>query len=713
MRLEIQFLHSRLARRTFWLFVLCALVPITALAIFSLFNVTRQLKEQNLRELHQVSREEAINIYGRLSFLEANLKLVALTVRDDPAKLSAKSGGLSVEPNAQLATQFVTIDLVKLDGKREKLFGTNALNVEYTAEEQQALRSGRNVLSTIGCDKLTLCVLVSRVMDLDRPEAGILVGEVRSDYLWDVANLREPLDICVLNPSGQRLFCSGEIPERFPDEVTRRFSGQYEWKSDKREYLASYWNLPLQSFSSSSHWTIVSSEAQPDLLAPLAHFRNSFLLVFLLAFWIVVFLSLVQIRRSLIPLGKLKEGTRGISRGEFQTRVAITSGDEFEELAGSFNSMAGRIERQLKALEMVSDIDRAVLSAWDLPRIVNTVCSRLRDILPHDMVTVSLFEASGEREVVTHVFTPGGNSPELTETICLSSAEMEKLQTNKEVYTFTLNGNKQEYLRPLRERGIKHCLTIPVVTGRGQSAIFTLGHLSTSVWSQEDEERGRHLADQIAVAFSNSQLVTDLEQLQWGTLTALARAIDAKSPWTLGHSERVTASAIKIAKAMGLPPKEITIIRRGGLVHDIGKIGVSAEIIDKPGKLTAEEMTLMREHVNIGVRILRPIPMLGESMSIVAQHHEWVNGEGYPNKLAGDEITLHARIFAVADCFDALISDRPYRAGMPIERVMQILEDGSGKQFDPEVLVVFRAIPNKEEVLTENDDMFGALVGVK
>ena len=113
-------------------------------------------------------------------------------------------------------------------------------------------------------------------------------------------------------------------------------------------------------------------------------------------------------------------------------------------------------------------------------------------------------------------------------------------------------------------------------------------------------------------------------------------------------------------------------------------------------KLTDEELSVMREHVNIGARILEPIPGLADSMPIVLQHHEWVNGGGYPKGLAGEEIALHARIFAVADCFDALISDRPYRKGLPVKKIFQILQEGAGKQFDPHVLEIFRTVVESE-----------------
>ena len=184
-----------------------------------------------------------------------------------------------------------------------------------------------------------------------------------------------------------------------------------------------------------------------------------------------------------------------------------------------------------------------------------------------------------------------------------------------------------------------------------------------------------------------------LEQLDLGTLTALARAIDAKSAWTAGHSERVTQLALKIGHAMGLPAKSLAIMHRGGLLHDIGKIGTPAAVLDKAGELEPEEMQIMRDHVKIGVRILEPIPCFREALPMVAQHHEWFDGSGYPAGLAGENISSHARILAVADCYDAMVSDRPYRKGLPKQRVLDILKQRSGTQFDSAVIEVFMRLP--------------------
>jgi putative nucleotidyltransferase with HDIG domain len=421
----------------------------------------------------------------------------------------------------------------------------------------------------------------------------------------------------------------------------------------------------------------------------------------------VLLLSLVQIRRNLDPLKKLMESTREISEGNFQTRVNVKSGDEFGELAESFNSMTRRIEKQLTSLKVVNEIDRAILSSWDIERIVDVVSRRIGELIPHDFLGVSLFESSGVNPALMYIYDRGTDFKRQAKTIEVTAKELQELADKGQISVVGEGDDLPSYLEPLRSRGMAYYLRVPVLLEGRASAVFILGHSSSPIWTEEDKEQASQLANQFAVAQANSRLISDVQQLSWGAMMALARAIDAKSPWTMGHSERVTDWAIKTAKAMRLPPRELDIIRRGGLLHDIGKIGTPAEILDKPGRLTDEELSVMREHVNIGARILEPIPGLADSMPIVLQHHEWVNGSGYPKGLAGEEITLHARIFAVADCFDALISDRPYRKGLPVKKILQILQEGAGKQFDPHVLEVFKTIVESEVSKLECEEIQG------
>ena len=187
----------------------------------------------------------------------------------------------------------------------------------------------------------------------------------------------------------------------------------------------------------------------------------------------------------------------------------------------------------------------------------------------------------------------------------------------------------------------------------------------------------------------------DLEHSYDVTLEALGDALDLKDSETEGHSKRVTAYTIALARAMGIAPAEIKVIARGAFLHDIGKMAIPDQILRKPGKLTLEEQDLMREHCTRGYHMLRKIPFLSGAAEIVFCHQEHYDGSGYPNGLRGREIPIGARIFAIADTLDAITSDRPYRKSRSFDTAREEILRCSGTQFDPAVVEVFLKIPNE------------------
>jgi putative nucleotidyltransferase with HDIG domain len=191
------------------------------------------------------------------------------------------------------------------------------------------------------------------------------------------------------------------------------------------------------------------------------------------------------------------------------------------------------------------------------------------------------------------------------------------------------------------------------------------------------------------------QAMEDLEHSYDVTLEALGDALDLKDSETEGHSKRVTAYTIALARAMNLPPAEIKVIARGAFLHDIGKMAIPDEILRKPGKLTPEEEEVMRDHCTRGYHILRKIPFLSEAAAIVYTHQEYYDGNGYPSRLRGEEIPIGARIFAVADAMDAITSDRPYRKARSFDAAREEILRCAGTQFDPNVVDVFLKIPNE------------------
>jgi putative nucleotidyltransferase with HDIG domain len=219
--------------------------------------------------------------------------------------------------------------------------------------------------------------------------------------------------------------------------------------------------------------------------------------------------------------------------------------------------------------------------------------------------------------------------------------------------------------------------------------VIALDYFDAPGLSRDDRFQARRLADQVAVALANTRLVEDLDQLSWGTLTALARTIDANSPWTAGHSERVSALSVRLGKELGLERDQLNTIHRGALLHDIGKIGTPTSILNKPGPLTEEERRIVQEHTTVGARILAPIGAFADAIPLVRNHHEWFNGAGYPDGLAGEEIPILARLLAVPDVYDALTSNRPYRAGWTHREAIEYIDHCAATQFEPSMAATF------------------------
>jgi len=193
-----------------------------------------------------------------------------------------------------------------------------------------------------------------------------------------------------------------------------------------------------------------------------------------------------------------------------------------------------------------------------------------------------------------------------------------------------------------------------------------------------------------------SRTLSQLEQSYDHTLEALGGALDLKDAETEGHCQRVTAFTISIAKAMSVDPALLPQIARAAFLHDIGKMAIPDHILRKPGPLTDQEREVMRRHSEIGYAMLSRIPFLGEAAEIVLAHQEFYDGTGYPRGLRGEEIPLGARIFAVADTLDAMISDRPYRRALPISAAREEIRRCSGTQFDPKVVEVFLSLPDSQ-----------------
>jgi len=693
MKIDKTFLNSKVARRVFALFIACAIVPILVLAIISFSQVSRQLYEQAKSRLYQSNEALGMSIYERLLFLENELKFISSNMSLNSQATTYKT---AEKYDEYIKERFRMLWLITDSGEYVPLFGVFADLIETTDEEKEHLRSGKTLLATKLGEDNHAYIYMMREVNPQKPRQGILYGEVNSMYIWGLSEedtLPSMTELCVLDKSNNVLFSTVPLNIYFFKALRTMTddssSGQFDWKEGETEYLASYRDIFTKPQFLYPRWTVVLSMPKDYIFSPIAYFKKIFPLVILLSFWVVLLLSVLQIRRIMGPVEKLKDGTQQIARRDFESRVVIKSGDEFEDLAASFNDMARNLGRQFNALSTIAEIDRAVLSSLDKEKIVDTIITRMHNFFKYEFVGVILLDSQGKKQSQFSIESGKGNGIKKRQDIEIAVQDVEDFIDGREIVIKKVNEALPHYLAESVKNGIRLFIILRLLIKQRLAGIITLGSLDSSVPSQEDIEQLKQLANQVAVALSNAQLIEELALLNWGTLTALARAVDAKSPWTAGHSERVTEKALKVGQVLGLSKEDLENLNRGGLLHDIGKIGIPAKILDKAGKLTDEEYDIIKSHSRTGARILEPIAAYSHVIPTVLQHHEHFDGKGYPDGLSGEEISLGSRILAVVDVFDALISDRPYRKGIEMETVLNIIKEQSGKQFDPKVVQAF------------------------
>ncbi|MBN1106343.1 MAG: HD domain-containing protein [Deltaproteobacteria bacterium] len=700
MYLDLIFIRSRLGRRFFLLFISCALLPVAALAILSFSHVTRQVNEQSQKRLHQASRAMGMAIMERLLFLEGEIGLLtsSLDEQTGPSRIALRKGR-----NEGQRERFNGISLLQASGNRVPLFKETPVPRPISEEGYRHLRTGKCLLQVLRAGRGGHILMV-RALHEGNLQDGLVVADVNPLYLWGMLEnntLPALTEACVLDSTGTPLFSSAppnaSLFEKLRLGMKNAPTGRFEWSDTDRHYLGCYWSLFLKFRFHDPRWTVVMSQSKAEVFSPMADFEKTFFLVVLLTLWVVLFLTILQIRRSLHPLQRLKEGTSQIAKSRFDTRVVIESGDEFEELGHAFNHMARRLGIQFSALAALGEIDRAVLSTLQTDRVVDTTLTHIRELFHCDLVGMVIPDRNSAEKAQCYVGSARPASVRLVEAVRVLPEHIHRLRRQPLQLIGRPGEDLPEYLHPLVRRGYRSFLVLPIFTHERLSAIVSLAYLVSPVMDEEDYLLARQIADQVGVALSNAQLMEQFEELSWGTLLSLARAVDTKSAWTGGHSERVTELAIEIGRELTLDPTDLLNLHRGGLLHDVGKIGIPSDILDKPGKLTREEYEIIKKHPSLGMRILEPIKNYGAVMELVLHHHERFDGKGYPEGLSGDRVSLGARILAVADVFDALVSDRPYREGMKRDRALAIIREESGRQFDPAVVeAFFRVIVRKD-----------------
>jgi len=359
-----------------------------------------------------------------------------------------------------------------------------------------------------------------------------------------------------------------------------------------------------------------------------------------------------------------------------------------------------RQRHAVKRQKLLNQISCYLQQTLDIDELIPRIFAEVNKAINAE--AQSIWQVDEETGIIKCRFATGAKAETLKDfTISLTAPSIVATSISRKKSIIIKNAqNDPRRARAADERTgfiTRSLMTVPMVLdNKSIGAIQAVNKRGGQLFNKNDLDLFRSIADSAALAVSNAQLVSDLQNSYDLTLAALSAALDLRDHETKGHSRRVVEYTARLAEQIGLDKETIKSIRRGALIHDIGKIGVPDSVLHKPGPLDIEERKIIERHPLAGYEMLSDIPYLQEEIKIVICHQEKWDGTGYPFGLRGDEIELGARLFAIADTFDALTSDRPYRQSCSYEIARKIIEEESGKQFDPQAVAAFLAISPDE-----------------
>ena len=664
--------------------MLCALLPLLLLAGISLYQAKLKLREQACQQLEQAARNYALSVYEHLLLCEDELKLVGIRPTGDADKQRQK---------------FDAIGCWTVDGQYVPILGDLTFPPALPTFGQKDLEAGKTIAVFEG-GQPTRIVLMRCVHEMGGPT--IVMGRIRGEYLWGQEKgngLPWLTEAAILARSGEVLFQTPGWPTRAGANLGGLSIDGFQLHSGNKNWMAAHYPVALQEGFDMDGWKAMVIRQEAHVLTPIAHFKRPLLFSVVLAMVLTLGFGVFLLNHRFAFIQPNKNDTHPIAPQKSSLTAEAREGNKETPSDVRIDAPHGKLERQLKVMSMLAEIDRAALVARGFDHIARSSIAFLLKDFPFQMVAIGRLNADIPGEAL--LYSANAEEPQSVshQPFDVDEKSLAVFQPTVGWKTFTDRTQLERYV-PEKELGRIHSITcFPVFLKTRLHALLVVADPSITALPKPDLATMRNVADRLAAACSNANLIRNLRQLTIGAMHALARAADAKSSWTAGHSVRVQQISLNIAREMHLSTDGVERLRYGALLHDIGKLNIDGGLLDKPGKLTDEEFAIIREHPAKGNDILAPIGVLRDIIPIVRQHHERWDGKGYPDGLSGNAISLEARILAVANAYDAMLSDRPYRQRMEIANVLSVIEAETGRQFDPRVVAAFFKIMGEKAAL--------------
>ena len=520
MKLHGTFLRSRVARRIFGLFLLSALIPSAGIAFLSIRQVDQLLLQETLAELANLSKANSMALYERLLLVEDLLQQLAPDLSGHADRRS--------DPSIRAKGKIASLALIRSDATTQTLFGaTTTVRYAPSADERQHLAEGKTILFSVTGPLAEPRVFMMRALGKNEPGRGYLLAELDRHFLWgDPTDLPYGTDICVFREVNEVLYCSTPtappVLAALAHDDAPSASRQLEWTDKQVRYLAGYYRILLKPKFFLHGWTVVVSQRESEALAAASAFMHLFLPVLALAILMVIMLSVTQIRRTLVPLERLIDGTRRIAAQDFGDRIDIARQDEFGELADSFNTMASRLGKQFHALTTLSEIDRVILSTLDVDRVLAMILARLNDVIPADYICITIADPDSADTARSHVQDYHTRSEPSAARTQLQREEIEELTAGQDIFWVEHDEGRKGYLAPLAAFPATAFLVLPIVWKDKLSGIIVLGYRRRPVLTGDEMTHARDFRDRLGVALSTAARDEQLYyQARYDALTGL------------------------------------------------------------------------------------------------------------------------------------------------------------------------------------------------
>ena len=364
------------------------------------------------------------------------------------------------------------------------------------------------------------------------------------------------------------------------------------------------------------------------------------------------------------------------------------------DLASELEQKNLHLARAVERLSTIYKIGLAINSTMDIDRLFNLVVRTTMTTLKANFGYIILYDAENNCLNVTNLIGSGKLlAPKTAIPMRDSSVSTWVIRNRQPILIADINETPQfdRFSDLGYERKSLICAPL-MVKDEIIGTISVVNKTDDSQFNSDEMEMLSTIAAQAAISIKNATLYEEQQQTYLNTIQALVSAIEASDSYTRGHSERVTRYSLEIGRRLNLPEDRMQILERAAILHDIGKIGIDLSLLHKEGKLTPQDIRDLQQHPSIGMHILEPIEFLHDVRVCIGQHHERFDGMGYPNRIRKDEQLLESRILAIADAFDAMTSDRPYRKALSLDMAVAELHDNAGSQFDPEIVTIFSQV---------------------